>query len=136
MVAKVNLAISLNGLMFGNLRRYNPRVPKIRGMKNAPKPKPLVIIILARKWPLFPDQFLTAISGPERISESEILRSVFHQKRYATQARSRYIAKPVMRIPITNLILSSVIKDFVFPELFVVLVFFLPVSSFSLFISW
>ena len=130
------MAISLNGLIFGNLRRYSPRVPKIRGIKNAPNPKPLVIIILARKWPLLPDQFLTAISGPESISESEILRSVFHQKRYATQAKRRYNAKPVMRIPITNLILSSVKKDFVFPELFVVFIFFLPVSSFSLFIFW
>jgi hypothetical protein len=78
--------------MLGNLRRYNPMQPKIRGIKNAPKPKPLVIIILARKCPLFPAQFLTAISGPETISESAMLRSVFHQKRYATQASRRYKA--------------------------------------------
>ena len=78
-----------------------------------------MIIIFARKWPLLPHQFFTAISGPEIISESGILRSVFHQKRYATQARRRYNAKPVMRIPITNLILSSVMKDLDFSEFFV-----------------
>ena len=88
-VAKENLAISLNGLILGNLRRYNPIVPKIKGIKNAPNPNPLLIIILARKWPLLPDQFLTAISGPDTISESAMLRSVFHQKRKATQANSR-----------------------------------------------
>jgi len=39
MVAKVNLAINLNGLMLGNLRRYNPMQPKIRGIKKCSKTK-------------------------------------------------------------------------------------------------
>src|SRR5674476_747474 len=89
--AKVNLAISFKGLIFGKLRRYSPSEPKMRGIKNAPYPKPYPIIILARKWPLLPDQFFTAISAPETISESGKLWSVFHQKRYATQAIRRYI---------------------------------------------
>jgi hypothetical protein len=63
------------------------------------------------------------------------LWSVFHQKRYETHARRRYNAKPVMRIPVTNLILSSVKKDLDFPDPFTDLVLFLPASSFSLFIT-
>jgi hypothetical protein len=69
MAANVNLRIRLTGLIFGNLRRYNPIVPKIRGIKNAPNPNPYLIIISARKWPLFPDQFFTSISGPDKTSE-------------------------------------------------------------------
>src|ERR1035437_4162755 len=131
--ANENFTISLKGLILGNFSRYNPIVPKIRGIKKAPKPNPLLIIILARKCPLFPDQFFTAISGPETISESAMLRSVFHQNRYATQARRRYNAKPVMRIPTTNLILSSVNIDLLFTLLLAGFETFLPASSFSLF---
>jgi hypothetical protein len=66
------------------------------------------------------------------VSASGRLWSVFHQNRYATQARRRYNAKPVISIPNTNFILSSVKKDLDFAlPLFV----FLPVSSFSFLIS-
>src|ERR1035437_11833 len=50
------------------------------------------------------------------MSETGMLLTIFHQKRYAIQAKRRYKAKPVMRIPITNLILSSVKKDLVFTD--------------------
>jgi hypothetical protein len=96
-------------------------------MKNAPYPNPYPTIILARKCPLLPDQFFTFTSAFETTCESDRLRSVFHQNRYATQASSRYSAKPEIRIPNTNLILSSVKKDL---DLAFVFTVFLPLFSF------
>src|SRR5512140_1282561 len=90
------------------------------------------MIIFARKWPLLPDQFFTLTSALDITCESVKLRSVFHQKRYATHARRRYRANPVISIPTTNFILSSVKKDL---DLVLLFFDFLPDSSFSFFIS-
>jgi hypothetical protein len=73
-----------------------------------------------------PDQLWTSTFGPDTISESGRLWSDFHQKRYAINARRRYIANPVIRTPNTNFILSSVKNDFDFFGTFEALADFLP----------
>src|SRR3972149_997225 len=133
--ANVNFVIRFTGFILGNFRRYSPSEPKIMGIKNAPYPNPKAIKYLARNSPLFPDQFLTLISAPDNTSEFGRLSSNFHQTRYEIQASRRYSAKPVIRIPAMNLILSSVKKDFEFAEPLADFVFFLGDSSFSLVIA-